>query len=249
MMLWGKLLGAALIGLAMTGTARADGPACGAPMESLSALPLPGTATALARNNLRVMVVGSASTQGGGTSGPAATWPERFGVLLRARLPAATIELRTFGARGSIAAEHSRLMAEHGPGLRPHLVIWQLGTVEAARGLSADEMGEVVKDTAARIRAARGERTDVVLMDPQFSRFLRANADVDAYRDKMRVAGAASGAQLFSRWAIMRHWSETERLDLERAPREARARVADELHDCIARALVEFVLDGVRAAR
>ncbi|QYU66023.1 SGNH/GDSL hydrolase family protein [Leptolyngbya sp. 15MV] len=229
--------------------ARAEGPACGAPPESLNASALAGTATAVNRGNLRVMVVGSASTHGGGTSGPQATWPERFARVLTARMQNVTVEVRTYGARGTVAADHSRVMAEHGPGYRPHLVIWQLGPVEAARGLSAEEMAETVKSTAARIRAARGERTDVILMDPQFSRFLRANADVEVYRDRLKMAAAASGAQLFSRYEIMRYWSENERLDLERAPREARTRIADELHDCLARALVEFVLEGVRDTR
>jgi acyl-CoA thioesterase-1 len=249
MMAWGKLPAIVLLGLVPVAPAHAEGPGCGALPEALDAGPLPGTAAAVARGNLRVMVVGSASTQGGGTSDPQATWPERFARVLPLRLPNVNVEVRTFGARGMAAADHSRLLAEQGPRLRPHLVIWQLGTVEAARGLSADEMADVVKTTAARIRTARGERTDVVLMDPQFSRFLRSNADVDLYRDRLRMAGAASGAQLFSRWDIMRHWSETERLDLERAPRQLRTRIADELHDCLGRALVEFVLDGVREAR
>ncbi len=249
MMRWGKLLAAALVGLVMAAPARAEGPACGALPEALDAYPLPGVAAAVARGNLRVMVVGSASTQSGGTSGPQATWPQRFSRVLAARLQTVNVDVLAFGGRGMVAADHARLIAEQAPAQRPHLVIWQLGTVEAARGLSADEMADVVKSTAARIRVARGERTDVVLMDPQFSRFLRSNADVELYRDRLRLAGAASGAQLFSRWDIMKNWSETERLDLERAPRELRTRIADELHDCLARALVEFVVDGVAEAR
>lgn len=244
-----KLLGTLLLGLLLALPARAEGPGCGAPGDALEAMALRGSATALDRGALRVMVVGSATTQSGGTSGPQATWPQRFARLLGARLPEVKIELVSEGARGMAAADHARVLAEQGPRFRPHLVIWQLGTVEAARGLSADEMADIVKNTAGTIRAARGERTDVVLMDPQFSRFLRANADVDLYRDRLQMAGAASGAQLFSRWSIMRYWVENERLDLERAPRGLRVTIADELHDCIARALVEFVLDGVRAAR
>ena len=249
-MMWlGKLLAAVLVGLVMALPARAEGPACGALPEALEAGPMPGVAAAVARGNLRVMIVGSASTQGGGTSGPQATWPERFARLLRERLERVNVDVLTLGGRGMVAADHARLIAEQAPAQRPHLVIWQLGTVEAARGLSADDMTDVVKSTAARIRVARGERTDVVLMDPQFSRFLRSNADVELYRDRLRLAAGASGAQMFSRWDIMKNWSETERLDLERAPRELRTRVADELHDCIARALVEFVMDGVAQAR
>lgn len=244
-----SLIGAVLLGLLLAAPARAEGPGCGAPLDALDAAPLYGTATAVNRGTLRVMVVGSASTQTGGTSGPNATWPQRFARVLAARLPHVNIEFRNEGGRGMTAADHARLLGEMGPGYRPHLVIWQLGTVEAARGLSAEDMADVVKTTAARIRAARGERTDVVLVDPQFSRFLRANADVERYRDRLKMAAAASGAQLFSRWDIMRYWAETERLDLERAPRELRTRIADELHDCIGRALVEFVLDGVHGAR
>lgn len=249
MMLALRWFAAGLLALLSALPARAEGPGCGALPEALDAAPLKGVAAAVARGHVRVMVVGSASTQGGGTSGPEATWPQRFARLLDIRLGDVRVETRVLGARGSTAADHSRMMAEEGRSFRPHLVIWQLGTVEAARGLSAEEMAEVIKATAARIRAARGDHTDLVLMDPQFSRFLRANADVEHYRDRMRMAAAASGAQLFSRWAIMKNWSETERLDLERAPPALRTRIADELHDCLARALVEFVLDGVREAR
>ncbi len=249
MMLTLRWLAPALLGLSLAMPARAEGPGCGALPEALDAAPLRGVAAAVHRGQVRVMVVGSASTQGGGTTGPQATWPQRFARVLDVRLGEVPVDVRVLGARGSTAADHARMLAEESPAFRPHLIIWQLGTVEAARGLSAEEMADVVKTTAARIRAARGERTDVVLMDPQFSRFLRANADVEYYRERMRMAAAASGAQLFSRWAIMKNWSDTERLDLERAPRELRTRIADELHDCIARALVEFVLDGVREAR
>lgn len=227
-----------------SGTARAEPAGCAAPPEAMEASPMPGSVAALSRGTLRVMVVGSASTQGGGTSGPAATWPERLDRVLGARVAPATVEVSVFGGRGTTAADHARIIAEQAPRLRPHLIIWQLGTVEAARGLPPDEMVEAVQESVAKLRASRGERTDVVLVDPQFSRFFRANADVETYRDRMRLAAAASGAQMFSRWTIMKHWAETERLDLERAPRAARMAMADELHDCLARALTQFILQG-----
>ncbi len=234
----------ALLLLLAAAPARAEPAACGAPPELLDAAPLPGAFAALGRGELRILVVGSASTQAGGTSGREATWPERLEAVLGARVAPARVTVRTFGGRGTTAADHARIIGEEAPRLRPHLVIWQLGTVEAARGLSPDEMSDVVQEAVGRLRATRGERTDVVLMDPQFSRFLRANADVEAYRDRLRLAAAASGAQLFSRWAVMKHWAETDRLDLERAPRERRVAAADELHDCLGRALTAFVLQA-----
>jgi hypothetical protein len=228
---------------------RSEPAGCGAPPETMEAAPLPGAFAAIARGNLRVMVVGSASTAGGGTSGGEAVWPRRLEAILGARLAPTGVRVESFGGRGTTAADHARIIATEAPRYRPHLIVWQLGTVEAARGLPADEMSDAVQDAAARLRAQRGELTDLVLMDQQFSRFFRANADVDFYRDKLRIAAAASGAQLFSRWTVMKHWAETGRLDLERAPRESRTATADELHDCLARALTGFILEGTQRER
>jgi hypothetical protein len=239
-------LGAAPAGV---GDAYAEPTGCGAPPEAMEAAPLAGSFAAIARGELRIMVVGSASTANGGTSAPEATWPYRLQAVLAARLAPVTVRLETFGGRGTTAADHAKLIAAEARRLRPHLVIWQLGTVEAARNMPAEEMSEAVQEAAARLRATRGELTDLVLMDMQFSRFFRANANVELYRDQLRVAAAASGAQYFSRWAVMKHWVETERLDLERAPRESRVAVADQLHDCLARTLAGFVLEGVQRGR
>jgi lysophospholipase L1-like esterase len=223
--------------------AHAEPPGCGAPPETLEAMPLAGTFAAVARGELRILVVGSAVT--GGAASEAAAWPQRLEAILATRLAPVVVRVVSNGVRGTTAADHARVIAAEAPRYRPHLIIWQLGTVEAVRGTPAEEMSDAVQEAAARLRAARGELTDLVLMDMQFSRFLRANSYVDAYRDQLRIAAAASGAQLFSRWAIMKHWAETDRLDLERARREQRAAMTDEMNDCLARALSVFVLEGV----
>ena len=57
-----------------------------------------------------------------------------------------------------------------------------------------------------------------MLIDPQFSRFLRANANVDAYLDALRLVAAAHQVPLLRRWDLMRYWAETEQVDVERAP-------------------------------
>jgi hypothetical protein len=237
------------LGLPGAAPARAEPAGCSTPTELMAASPLPGAFAAVARGNLRIMVVGGASSSNGGTSGPDAVWPKRLEALLTARLAPANVQLQTYGGRGTTAADHARILATEAPRYRPHLVIWQLGTVEAARSLPPDEMSDAVQDAAAKLRAQRGELTDLVLMDMQFSRFFRANADVEAYRDRLRMAATASGAQLFNRWLVMKNWAETGRLDLERAPRDQRVTVADELHDCLARALTAFILDGTQRER
>jgi hypothetical protein len=232
---------------AMAAPARAEPAGCGAPAELLDAQPMPGLIRAAGRGTpLRALVIGSASVTGPGGTGPAAAWPSRFATLLGMRLQPSEVTVEVQGGRGLAVADHVRLLAEWLPRLRPQLVIWQVGTIEAARGVPRDEFAEALRNGLAAARAAGAE---VVLMDPQFSRFLRANADVEAYRDTMRLMAAAAGAQVFSRWSIMLGWAESDRLDLERAPRARRTALTDELNDCLARALVEFVLDGMAEVR
>ena len=145
--------------LAAGGAGAADDAACGAPPELLEpGAPLPATARAVSAGNLRVLVVGSASVLGPGTSVPAAAWPARLEALL--------------------AARH--------PGLK----------VETARNLDLDELAATLDAGLRRVDAAGA---DAVLIDPQFSRVLRANANVEPYREAMRLAAAANNAPLVRR--------------------------------------------------
>jgi hypothetical protein len=126
------------------------------------------------------------------------------------------------------------------------LVLWQTGTVEAARGLEVDEMVEALHGGLDLVKAAGG---DAVLIDPQFSRFLRANANVDAYREALRLVAAAHGVPLFRRYELMRYWAENDTVDLERAPRNLRTSVTDQLNDCLAQAMAMLLRKAVAEAR
>jgi len=90
---------------------------------------------------------------------------------------------------------------------------------------------------------------DVVIMGAQFSRFPRANADVDRYRDALRLLASRGEAGFFPRFDIMRAWAEAGTVDVERAPRASRTAEIDKLNDCLARALGAFILDGAQEAR
>lgn len=241
-------LGALLLLLAVPDPAGAATLGCGAAPELLQAdgLPLPATARAVREGRLRILAIGSASVFGPGTSGPDAAWPARLEALLGQRLPGLAIEVTVRGGRGVTAQEVARLLPAELAALRPNLVLWQAGTVEAVRGLELDRLTEALKEGAERVQAAGA---DLVLLDQQFSRFLRANTNIDLYRDAIRLAAAAHGVPVLRRYELMRFWAETDRIDLERAPREMRTVVADRLNACLAEAVAGLVLDGIAEAR
>lgn len=238
---------AVLTALLLPGPAPAAGGAgCGAPVAYLQAPALPATATGIATGRLRVLAVGSASVTGAGVSGPAAAWPARLEALLRGHRPDLALRFEVRGARGSTAADQWRLIEEALREGQPDLVIWQAGTTEAVRGLPIEDMADIIAAGLGRL-SARG--VDVVIMDIQFSRFLRANAQVEPYRDALRLLAATGDGAFFPRYDIMAAWAEAGTVDVERTPRARRTAEIDRLNDCLARALAAFLRNGVAQAR
>jgi hypothetical protein len=102
-------------------------------------------------------------------------------------------------------------------------------------------MLQVMHTGAERVREAGG---DLVLIDPQFSRFLRANTDLDPYEGVLQQVATMPGVALFHRFDLMRTWASSGRIDLERTQKADRDKVLDELNNCLGHALALFVLSG-----
>lgn len=222
-------------------------PTCDVPAEYLT-LPRPfyATARALQSGALRILVLGSGSVTGTGASTPEAAWPTRLQMLLAAQYPNRTVEVAVRGGRGISVNDHLALLRDSARGQEPALVLWQAGTVEAVRGMDPDEMTDAMLAGLDRIRSWGA---DTVIIDQQFSRFLRANTNIEPYREKLRLIAAAAGAPVFRRYDLMQHWVETGALDLERTPRREMAAAMDRLNDCLARAIGALIIQGVAEAR
>lgn len=227
-----------LLLLACCGIAAAN--PCAVPPDMLDASPLPRSRAAIEARELRVLVGGSASAEPGASS--SVPYHARLAAALGERHPGLVVRVEARGRRGASAAEVLALIEREIPALRPHLIIWQTGTVEAARNLDPGEFTDKLGEGITRLRA----QADVMLMDPQFSRFMRANADIDRYRDAMRLAAAAEGVTLLRRWDWMRQWADQDGLDLERAPREERPAQLARLQECVARGIVGQIMMGTR---
>jgi hypothetical protein len=220
------------------------GPACQAPEELLRAEePMPAVARAITAGELRLLVVGSASILGPGSSGRQAAWPARLQALLTARHPGLSVRLDLRGGQGTTATQQLALITEAVNQAPFDLLIWQTGTVEAARGL---EVPEMVAALNTGLDLVAQHHADAMLMDPQFSRFLRANADLEPYRAALRLVATAHGISLFRRYDLMQSWVEADQVDVERADRSRRMAVTDLLHECLAEALAAVIADAAR---
>lgn len=195
---------------------------------------------------VHILALGSATTVGA-ELGPnqARAFPYLMVEALQAILPKVSFELTVRGGRGMTAADMLPLLHRALASQRFQLVLWQTGTVEAVRGLPPDGMMEALQDGVEQTLAAGA---DVVLIDSQFSRFLRANADLEPYEDALEQLAVLPDVVLFRRFDAMRNWVEAGTIDLEHAPRAERGPTMVLLNTCLGGALARFVLNGAGVA-
>jgi acyl-CoA thioesterase-1 len=209
------------------------------------------TAALTAKGSLNILALGSGSTVGdsGGLTGPALTFrtpdnafPHRMLEALHAMRPNLRFNLtvrggRTMTADGMLPILRRELAAQH-----YDLVLWQTGTVEAVQGLRPDALRAVLQDGAD---AAEDAHADLVLIDPQFSRFLRANADISPYETVLVQMTSTPAVTLFRRFDLTQGWVNSGQIDLERVSRDERDKTIALLNDCLGQALARYVLAGI----
>jgi acyl-CoA thioesterase-1 len=151
-----------------------------------------------------ILAIGSSSTAGVGATDADHTYPARLAVHLAARVPGAAVRVVNRGVGGEVVATTAARLRTEVAAVRPDLVIWQVGTNDAVRGVGLDTMAAIVDeglDFLAR------EKVDVVLMDPQFYPRIAENA---GYRQAVTVIAdlaARHGVPLVRRFEAMRYWA------------------------------------------
>ncbi|HET8995551.1 MAG TPA: hypothetical protein VFN42_02685 [Acetobacteraceae bacterium] len=209
--------------------------------------PLSHVAAVLAAGGtLNVLAIGSATTVGVSASmvhgtAPGGSYPYRMADALQAARPHLQLGLTVRGGRGMTAESMLPLLRQALKAQRYQLVLWQTSTVEAVHGDSPDAMQSALEDGAEQVLDSGA---DLVLVDSQFSRFLRANVDLDPYQSALQQVAAMPGVVVFRRFDLMRDWAHEGQLDLERAGRVDRPREIARLNTCLGQALARFVLNG-----
>lgn len=244
------LLGAALAGSVLAAEPVALSPQCAAPED------LTGPTEVLSRTSaaiqpgavLDVLVVGSASMFG--RSPPALSvpgvvaFPWKMAEALEAAVPGLKVNLTIKGSPGATAGEMEAAIRDEIARKPYKLVLWQTGTVEAVRNLPPGDFTQALLDG---VDAAAEHGADVMLIDPQYSRFLQAHANVEPYERAIEQVAAMPGVELLRRFDLMRYWADDGQLDLERVAEADRGRTLAALHSCLGGYLARMLLAGARS--
>ena len=236
-----------LAGLLTAAPARAEDAAvsCEVPdylLTTESALPKVAEAIK-AGHSLDILVIGSRSSTINTTStSEASAYPGRLQAMLKEKLPSMTVnvsvEIQAKKSAEEVAAGMVKLME----GKKPTLVIWQTGTVDAMRSIDPDDFRSGVDEGVVALQDAG---TDVILMNPQYSPRTETMISAPPYLDSMRVVAQQHDVPLFDRFAIMRQWNDSGEFDLFSTSHGIE--LAKRVHDCLGRALAQFVIDAAHA--
>jgi hypothetical protein len=164
---------------------------------------------------------------------------------LREAFPGLTVSVLVKGGRGMSASEMLEIIRTELAAHHYDLVIWQTGTVEAVRNMAASQFYQTLADGEAAISATGA---NLILVDPQFSRFLRANSDLEPYSRAMEQIAAQPGTMLFHRFGLMQHWANESQIDLERTPKGQRIKAVEALHACLGASLAHMVTAGAHTS-
>ena len=221
--------------------APARDPACAVPpalVEPVASLPALGAALERAAP-VRIVALGSGTTQGIGASTPMASFPMRLEAALKPRT-GSMVNVVNLGAQRQLASEMLARLEREVLAHKPTLVLWETGTVDAVRGVPLDEFTVQLEAGIAKLRQAG---VDVVLIDPQYARYTPRVVNILPFVEAMRTVAGSGQLVLFDRFEVMRHWIDNNVFHLdERVPPRLAAGEIDQVYNCIAELLADMIL-------
>ena len=188
-----------------TGEASAELKGCRASSELLDlGNPLEIARTAVAdERQLRIVAMGSSSTQGYGATNPHFAYPYQLKMRLEAAMPGVAIHVFNKGIGGQDAEEMAARMKADVQPERAHLVVWQVGTNSA---IGRVPLAKFANRLRAGIDIGKSLGANFVLMNLQYVPAVVALPDEEEYARVMAEVAEEKGAGLFRRFEIMRAW-------------------------------------------
>jgi acyl-CoA thioesterase-1 len=197
-----------------------------------------------ARQPLRIVAVGSSSTEGVGATGKDKTYPSRLQAILSEALPQG---LAVVVVNRGIGGEDADDMIHRLPAIiaeRPDLVIWQTGSNDALRDVTLDRF---VAETRAGIREMQAAGIDVMLMEPQLSERLARTETADQFRLSIRAIGSDMGVPVVRRYDLMQKWLATGQLTYPQMMSADGLHMTDGGYDRLAQTVARSILSAGQA--
>ena len=209
---------------------------------------LPTLAKGLAsRRPLRIVAIGSSSTEGIGASSRVRAYPAQLESDLRRTWPGARIEVANAGIGGETVEQTLvRLARIVNDAAKPDLLLWQVGTNDAVKGGDPARFRSQLEEGVATARAAQ---VPVVLIDQQY--FPKID-DVARYERYVGIVGSvaqANGLPVLSRYRLMHGWAASDPALYAAMLSGDGFHMSDQGYACLARTLAATITAAVGAVQ
>lgn len=192
---------------------------------------------------IKIVAIGSSSTEGVGASVPDNAYPARLADELERLWPQADVTVLNRGVGGE---RHGQTLARFNRDVfaeNPDLVIWQSGTNGALGNDKAELLREGVLYGIKRLQAAG---IDVVLMTPQYAPSFNRQQRNLLHVEAIRSAGRQAGVAVFRRFEIMQYWLSSGQMTLDEMLSPDGLHLNDLSYSCVANQMAALIDHGTR---
>lgn len=197
------------------------------------------------RKELRIVAMGSSSTQGYGATNPQYAYPAQLKMRLDAALPGVAVHVFNKGVGGQDAEEEEQRMRQDVKPENAQIVVWQVGTNSAIRRTPLDKFAEKLR---AGIDIGRSLGPEFVLMNLQYVPAVVALPDEEDYARVMAEVAREKNVGLFHRFEIMRAWYN-DGMPYAQFVTNDGLHLNDFGQKCIGKLLAQAILEAVRPAQ
>lgn len=195
------------------------------------------------REPVRVLAIGSSSTEGIGASGPDRTYPHLLEQALRGAWRGTPVDVTNAGIGGETADQTLARLAEAlARPVKPDLVIWQVGTNDAITGGDEAAFRRRLEQGVALVRAAG---SDLIVLDQQYYPAIPDHARYERFVGLVAAVAQEAEVPVFSRYALMKGWNRQDPALLAGMLSSDRFHMGDQGYACLVQALGRDILDAV----
>lgn len=179
---------------------------------------------------IRILAIGSSSTEGAGASSPDHAYPAQLEDELSESWKDGVTVVNA-GKGGETAVETIERLEAALKDQSFDLVIWQVGTNDAVKGVDEGAFRALLE---RGISAVKSSGTSLILLDQQYFPTIKDTSRYERFVQAVSTLGQERKVSVFSRYAMMQDWNNRSAEELRSMLSADGFHMSDKGYDCLA---------------
>ncbi|SCY52910.1 SGNH/GDSL hydrolase family protein [Microvirga guangxiensis] len=186
---------------------------------------------------IRILAIGSSSTEGIGASSPDHAYPAQLEDELGESWKDGVTVVNA-GRGGETAIETIDRLEAALKAQSYDLVIWQVGTNDAIRGVNEEAFRALLDRGISAVKAAG---TGLILLDQQYFPTIKDMGRYERFVQTVSALGLERKVSVFSRYALMQDWNSRSAEELRSMLSADGFHMSDKGYDCLANHVADAI--------